>query len=244
MRTLIGILIFANLAFGAWALFIDRPVEPPRARDISKLPRLYLASEAMPGEAPATAANAANGTATTALPVHCETVGPFGDIAAAATAAAVLQARGLVPAQRAEPGPDLVAYWVYLDNVPNDAAAAQLLSKLHEGGVTDARIMPAASADLRRISVGLFNEHQGADRRSRLVKSLGLTPVVTEQHQSQATYWVDLNLTPAQTLSTEGLLPAKANGAHLEIRDCPAPAGSAPAAPVASAPAAAGAPAQ
>ncbi|MEJ0006608.1 MAG: potassium channel family protein [Steroidobacteraceae bacterium] len=50
-----------------------------------------------------------------------------------------------------------------------------------------------------------------------------MTPAITEQHQPQATYWVDINLTsPSQSVSTQGLLPA-AGGAHLEIRDCPAP---------------------
>jgi hypothetical protein len=59
--------------------------------------------------------------------------------------------------------------------------------------------------------------------------------VITEQHQPQATYWVDINLTaPGQSVSAEGLLPP-AVGAHLEIRDCPAVASSAPA-PVAAPP--------
>jgi len=44
------ILLIANLAFAAWARFIDRPTDPPAARDISHLPQLVLASEA-PGRA-------------------------------------------------------------------------------------------------------------------------------------------------------------------------------------------------
>jgi hypothetical protein len=65
---------------------------------------------------------------------------------------------------------------------------------------------------------------------------LGLAPVITEQHQPLATYWIDINLTsPGQSVSTEGLLPPSVAGAHLEIRDCPAAASSAPA-PVAATP--------
>jgi hypothetical protein len=142
----------------------------------------------------------------------------------------LLHSRGFTPSQRDEPGEDLIAYWVYLDNVPSDAAATRLLQKLHSGGVADARLMPVAAAtDPKRISVGLFTEQAGADRRARQVRNIGLTPTITEQRQSQASYWVNINLTtPDQSVSTEGLLPPAAEGAHLEIRDCPAGPGSAP----------------
>ena len=235
MRTPIIILVLANIGFAAWALLIDRPVDAPTARDISHLPKLVLASEPAPGNPLATGAGkdapGAPATAAAAIPVHCVTVGPFGDLAAAAAASSLLHGRGFTPAQRAEPGQDLISYWVYLDNVRSEAAATRVLDKLHSSGVADARVMPLATAtEALRVSVGLFNEHAGAERRARQVRSLGLTPVIAEQHQPQATYWVDINLTsPSQSVSTEGLLPAAAEGAHLEIRDCPVPQGSAPA---------------
>ena len=236
MRTLIVTLIFANIAFAAWALLVDKPLGAPAARDISHLTRLVLASEAVPGTAANAGRAGAAGNSTTAN-ARCVTVGPFGDLGIAASAAALLQSRGFTPTQRDEPGPDLVAYWVYLDNVPSETEAKRLLQKLRASGLTDARAMPVTTAqEARRVSVGLFYEKVGADRRAREVRSLGLTPVVTQQHQSQATYWVDINLTsPDQSVSTEGLLPSVAAGAHLEIRDCPVPSGT-PAASSAPAP--------
>jgi hypothetical protein len=243
LRTLITSLIFANLAVAAWALLIDRPVAAPAAHDLSNLPKLLLVGEAAPGVPIASAAThhpagdrggiPGNGAAAAA---HCVTVGPFSDLVFAAAANALLQTRGFRPTQRDEPGEDLIAYWVYLDNVPSDAAATRLLQRLHNSGVADAHAMPVVTpTDPRRVSVGLFNEQAGAERRARQVKALGLAPVITEQHQPGAAYWVDINLTsPEQSVSTEGLLPPSA-GAHLEIRDCPAAASSAPA-PVAAAP--------
>jgi hypothetical protein len=226
LRTPIVILVFVNLAFAVWALLLDQPVDAPAARDISHLPRLVLASEPVPP----TVAKGRSGGPGAAAHARCVTVGPFSDLAIAAAAASLLQSRGLTPIQRDEPGPDLIAYWVYLDNVPTDAAVARLLQKLHDNGVADARVMPVATpTEARRISVGLFNEQDGAERRARQVKNLGLAPAIAEQHQSQATYWVDINLSsPGQSVSTEGLLPPASTGAHLEIRDCPAPASSAP----------------
>jgi hypothetical protein len=244
LRTLIASLIFANLAFAAWALLIDRPVAAPAAHDISHLPKLELVGEPTPGAASANDSakpGAANGTGNPGhgaiAGAHCVTVGPFSDLVFAAAANALLQTRGFKPTQRDEAGDDLIAYWVYLDNVPSDAAATRLLQRLRSNGVADAHVMPVATAtDPRRVSVGLFNERGGAERRARQVKTLGLAPVVTEQHQPQASYWVDINLTaPGQSVSTEGLLPPTAEGAHLEIRDCPAAASSAPV-PVAAPP--------
>jgi hypothetical protein len=235
LRTPIVILVLVNLAFAAWALLIDRPVDGPAARDITHLPRLVLASE--PTERATKGGPGGAGAAAAAANAHCVTVGPFGDLAIAAAAASLLQTRGYTPIQRDEPGPDLIAYWVYLDNVPTDAAVARLLQKLHDNGVADARVMPIATpTEMRRISVGLFNEQDGAERRARQVKNLGLAPAIAEQHQSQASYWVDIYLnSPGQSVSTEGLLPPAAAGAHLEIRDCPTPASSAPAASSAAA---------
>ena len=237
MRTLLVLLVLVNLGFAAWALLIDRPVYPPAAHDISHLPKLRLASEA----SSATPVAAGSQPANAALPGHCVTVGPFNDIEASAAAAQLLKSRGFTPVQRDEPGADLTDYWVYLD-VATDADANRVLRKLHSGGVADARIMPVTpTSDTRRVSVGLFTERDGADRRSKQVKALGLAPLMSEAHQSQATYWVNIALNaPGQIVSTEGLVPQGTDDGHLEIRDCPVPGSSAPDA--ASAPAASSAP--
>jgi cell division septation protein DedD len=235
LRALIVMLVLANLGFAAWALLIDRPVEVAAARDISHLPTLVLVDDAAPAApAASSAANdvaAAPTVAAPTTPVHCVTVGPFADIAAAAAASALLQSRGFTPTQRDEAGPDLIAYSVYLDDVQSEAAATRVLQKLHSNGIADARVMPiATAAQALRVSVGLFNERKGAERRLKQVKNLGLSAAIAEQHQPQATYWVNINLSsPGQSVSTEGLLPPAATDAHLEISDCPTPPSSAPA---------------
>ena len=205
---------------------VDRPPAPPLARDISHLPGLVLASEPLPGTAPDSAP-----TASTQPSGHCVTVGPFSDLVLSAAAATLLTTRGFTPTQRDEPGQDVVSFWVYLDNVPSEAAANRLLLELRAIGLTDVHTMPVTTpGEARRVSVGLFSERQGAERRARAVKTgLGATPVITEQHNTQANYWVDITLTsPGQTVSTEGLLPPGVKGGHIEVRDCPSPASSAP----------------
>jgi len=219
MRPLIIILVLANLGFAAWALLIDRAPVPPIARDISHLPGLVLVSDPLPASAPGSEPGASPASGG-----HCVTVGPFSDLVLSAAATALLQSRGFEPTQRDEPGQDVVSYWVYLDNVPSEAAANRFLLMLRAIGLDDVHAMPTTTAgEARRVSVGLFTEKEGADRRARAVKAgLGVTPVVTEQHASQATYWVDVNLTsPGESVSTEGLLPPAIKGGHIEIRDCP-----------------------
>ena len=225
MRAFVALLLLANLAFAAWALLIDRPEEAPAARDISHLQRLVLASEPAPGAAVAgSAPTPVIGVAApkpTISSSHCVTVGPFTDPVLSAAASALLQTRGVSPTQRERPGV-VVSYAVYLDNMASDEEANELLQTLRTGGLADARVMPATAANGgRRVSVGLFTERDGAARRAAQVKSLGLTPVITEQRQTQTIYWLDIAATiPGQTISTDGLLPAT-TGQHLEIRDCP-----------------------
>jgi hypothetical protein len=227
MRPLLVILILANLAFAAWALMVDKPPAPPVAREIGHLRGLTLASEPLPGTTPGSAP-----TASTQPGGHCVTVGPFSDLVLSAAAATLLATRGFTPTQRDEPGQDLVSYWVYLDNVPSEAAANRLLLMLRAIGLNDVHAMPTTTpGEARRVSVGLFSEKEGAQRRLREVKAgLGETPVIAEQRSTQANYWVDVTLTsPGQALSTEGLLPPAVKGGHIEVRDCPPPASSAPA---------------
>ncbi|MEJ0006606.1 MAG: hypothetical protein WDM77_09675 [Steroidobacteraceae bacterium] len=100
MRAPITILVLANLGFAAWALLIDRPADPPAARDISRLPKLVLASEPARGTGAAGSGAKDTGSgpsAVAATSTHCVTVGPFSDIATVAAASSLLQSRGFTP---------------------------------------------------------------------------------------------------------------------------------------------------
>lgn len=260
LRGLFFVLIFANLAFFAWAMLIDRPAEPPLNSTISRLPRLKLASEAKAGatsqaqpppaatpspappppaaapahptgavavqpgsaavlasaQAPASTASAATASA------RCITVGPFLEDARALQAASLLKGRGFAPRVRDDQGPAVTQYWVYVPGfkVPADELVA--LQKLQRGGIQDAQIM--AGGDLGRlISVGLFSERAGAERRAAAVQELGMTATIAERRQGEIQHWVDVDLNAStQNLPTEGLLSLEEGGQRLEIKECPA----------------------
>jgi hypothetical protein len=218
MKTAIYILVFANLAFFAWANWIDVPLRASAAQSISGLPQLALATDA-----PAAKTKNAAVARTGAAAARCVSVGPFNTSERAANASSLLRERGLDPKQREEQGETWDGYWVYVGGLRTALDQARVLHTLEEAGLNDARVMPESSAPERRISVGLFSERIRAERRARVLQRLGLKPEIGERRVPGAVYWLDINLAPNEsTLSTEGLLSAEETGARLEVRVCPA----------------------
>ncbi len=264
MRGVFFILLFANLAFFAWARLIDRPAEPPLNSTISRLPRLQLLSEAQggggqgaaapsatpsgaapapergesgapgaggvtsgagPGAAVPPVARTAPPVAGTAPPVaaaaaRCITVGPFADEVHADQASALLKSRGFVPRMRTQPGASVNRYWVFISGFRAPADEAQALQVLQRNGITDAQPMTEAAG--RMISVGLFAERAGAERRAAAVRDLGMKAAISQRKEPRPENWVDVDLSSSiQSLPTEGLLSLEDTGERLEIKECP-----------------------
>jgi cell division septation protein DedD len=236
-RSLFYLLVLVNLAFLAWATLVDVPIEPPPSPPISTLPTLKLASEAparapTPAPAPSDAAPAAAAPANAETPPQaaaapaavtqrCVTVGPFSDLTRAGKAAVLLRDRGFSPRQRAEAGGAWQGYWVYVGGLKSRADQTQVLQRLELSGIRDAHVMPQ-SEEGWRVSVGLFIDRNGAERRARAVHDLGLNAEVVERKQPAAMYWEDLNLQGStQTLPMEGLFSLQDIGERLEVRECP-----------------------
>ncbi len=231
MRNAILILVLVNLVFMAWTRWIDVRAEPPVSEADAHLPRLMLASEAPARPAAKTAAavpapeasgSGAEPSAAAAPPPgrRCVTVGPFNDLAEETRAANLLQERGLTPQQRSESGEVRDGYWVYVAGIKSAADEARVLRTLQDAGVGDAHAV-APTEDGRRVSVGLFIERPGAERRARAVEHLGFSPDIVDRHKSGTVYWVDLDLgTSDAAVPTEGLAPAN-EAVKAQPRACP-----------------------
>ena len=222
MRTAVYVLVFVNLAFFAWAAWIDAPPAAPAAQSISRLPQLALASDAQAktkSTVLAAAAPAGNQPAQ-----RCVSVGPFNTLDRVQSAAALLRDRGFEPKQREEDGETWDGYWVYVGGLKTTADESRVMRILEQAELYDARVMPQTEAG-RRISVGLFSERIRAERRVRVLKRLGLTPEIGERRLPGTVYWVDLNLGPNDNaVPTDGLVSLEEAGSRLEVRVCPAPA--------------------
>lgn len=219
-------LLVVNLAYFAWAEWIDVPKAPAVNHAVARLPRLKLVSELPPSEAPAaeprrTAYNEYSDTA------PCMSVGPFADILSSAQAAEILKAKGFEPRQRAAVGDMLEQYWVSVAGAKSDADTLRVLKTLTDHGIKDAEPMP--DDPNRLISVGLFTDREHAEKRADAVRHLGLSANISERKLPSAVYWVDL--TPQVGLHSVPLQALFAAGVNTKIgvQPCPAPAGQTPA---------------
>lgn len=260
MRVAFFVLLLVNLAFMAWAGWVDTPRQAKTPDATARLPRLKLVSEASTPKQGNNTGGTGGGAVqkmamTTASPppaalaapaetARCVSVGPFNDIATAAKAVGALQTRGLATSNvRAAPGDVEDGYWVYIAGVADAAAAAKIVETLGNGGIKDAHLMPEID-DAHRISVGLFSELPRAAKRAKAVAKLGFRPEVGPHTQTATVYWVDLALKASdQAVPVQDLLSADSGNTHLSVETCPAPgvqpaaAPSVPASPTETAPA-------
>ena len=162
------------------------------------------------------------GAGSTATAPRCTTVGPFRELAQAATAAATLRTAGYQPTQRVAEGDVWIGYWVYIDAIPTEAEANAILAKVRGEGVTDSYVIPNSDSG-NLVSLGVFSEISGVARRREQVRSLGYDPKVVDRTRRATVYWVDVQLAADQTLDFDALqTPGRIQ--RLEQRNCEAPA--------------------
>jgi cell division septation protein DedD len=219
MRNIFLALVLANLAFAAWhAWFAEpprtippAPVDVPGITLVSELPAgaadLPVAGRAAALGAPAGQAAIDPPSAENAVPAaqgRCTSVGPFRDLAQAATAAANLRMAGYSPTQRVAEGDVWIGYWVYIGAIPSQAEANDVLGKIRATGVTDSYVIPNTDSG-NLVSLGVFSEISGVTRRRDEMRALGYEPTVVDRTRRATVYWVDVILEPGQTLELETL---------------------------------------
>jgi hypothetical protein len=224
-------LLFANLAYFAWAHWVDSPRPVVENAAFAKLPKLKMRNEIVePVAAPVSGSAHKVALHTPAAPGSCVSIGPFADISSSARAAAVLKDKGFDPRQRAVAGETSDGFWVYVAGLKSDDQVETVRKDLVFHGITDAHAMADAGAADRRVSVGLFSERDRADKRAKQVQKLGLKAEVAERKLQASVYWVDVT-PPSENASVpiDDLLD-EGGGSKIGVQAC-----SPPAAPVAPA---------
>ncbi len=217
MRVIFALLVLANVAWFAWAHWVEQPVEDATPARV-EAPRLVLAREA-----PATEAAARP-------PIrpadNCLSMGPFSDLTDAARASTLLRENGLQPRQRAGQSVVWKGYWVSLEQVPDRPSAEGIIERLRRFGIGDAYSMPDEGRQIT-ISLGLFSERQRALQRMDEVKALGFEPLMAERERSGTVYWIDVDVEPPAKLPDAALLDGGGGRIlRLEIEPCDASAGT------------------
>ena len=223
MRPLVLGLLLANLLFFGWAEWIDVP-PPPAPSSIAGLPSLTLVRELPPDQRAALARK----MSLEAPPPVCVSVGPFDDAGIAAKAEALLQAKSFAPQQRTAQAPALQRIWVYLDGFHTDVAVTRVLHRLERAGIDDAEAMPP-EAGRRRISLGLYGDHDRADARAKAVRALGLRPQMGQRTVPGTVYWLDLKLANRSvSVPLKDVSDLEPGGARSPISVQPCPTAPAP----------------
>jgi cell division septation protein DedD len=242
VRAVFFLLVFANLAFLAWAEWVDAPQPAPANEAYAKLPRLKLVNELPATDArPSSGNDSANGAGSarkTALeltpptPVatsRCLSVGPFDDQPSATRGASQLREQGLAPRQRIEKGEISKGFWVYIGGLKTDGDVADVLRTLEQSHIEDAHVMSDAG-DVHRVSVGLFSERGRADRRAESLQKLGLHPEVAERKLPATLFWMDMDLPAGSASPTAPTVQdaASTGGAASRVGFLPCPTGAPP----------------
>jgi cell division septation protein DedD len=175
------------------------------------------AATAAQSEATESATGAADTGKETAS-TRCVTVGPFRELAQAATAAANLRMAGYQPTQRVAEGDIWIGYWVYIQGIPTEAEANQILTKVRAKGLTDSYVIPNSDSG-SLVSLGVFSEISGVSRRREEVRALGYEPTVVDRTRRATVYWVDVTIAADQTLDFE-TLQTPGRIIRLEQRNC------------------------
>ena len=217
MRTIFISLLLANLAYFAWARWVDVP--PPPASEASvRLPQLKLVEELPPDQRPALGA-----VHPTVLNdgTECHSVGPFADVEGSVRAASLLSARGFALRQRTEQGQGSEGYWVYVTGVKTQAEADHALATLEQGGIKDGVLMPESADAGRRVSLGLFSDRTRAEKRVQAARDAGLKAEISERKLSGTVYWVDF--APPRGADANALQDVIAAGGstHVVVQACP-----------------------
>jgi hypothetical protein len=232
VRAVFFVLVFANLAYLAWAEWIDAPQPVPTNAAFAKLPRLKLVNELSENDArPSSSNGSARKTALEVAPQvaspaisRCLSVGPFDDQASASRGGAKLREKGLSPRQRTAKGEISKGFWVYIGGLKTDGDVAAVLRTLEQSHVEDAHLM-SDTGDVRQVSMGLFSERDRADRRAESVQKLGLHPEVGERKLPVTVFWMDLDLAPGAARPTAEDVVGEGQGAgegsRIEVVPCP-----------------------
>jgi hypothetical protein len=218
VRRLFFALLFANVMYFGWALWVTPPPTVPPNETLARLPHMKLVDELPPDQRPDPNAK----PAPTGALQSCLSIGPFADVNLSAQAAAILKEQGFDPKQRAALREMGQGFWVFIANLPTEADSDRMLASLEHNGIKDALVMPASADAGRRISLGLFTERARAERRAESVRAMGLKAEVAERKLPSTVYWVDLAPQPGMTTVPLQELFAQGVSTKVSVQTCPA----------------------
>ena len=202
MKNLLLLLILANILYLMWGMFTTREPQPGVAVvEESELgPPLEVTADRDSSTIASVGAVLGSGDPSDLEAVvgrSCVTIGPFKVREDADTAELEYTNQGMRAAVRPEQGQIFVGHWVQIRNVPDEAAASEMLDKLKSGGLTDAYLVRTEDEGLK-ISLGLFGVVESAERVELQARSMDLPADISPRTREGTVFFVDIGLPPGK----------------------------------------------
>ena len=236
-RTVSLLLVLTNLFYWAWSAWIVQPsivgLEDHRIESVPQLVMISVAeqeaqkansnanvakpAEISPESVP-TGVSANLSVGTEAAGLICQRIGSFFDVQVATAAAQWLRQEG-IEAQKQSGKESILGYWVYLPKYPVRDAAVQVVEALREKGVDDLFIETAAP-HANSVSLGLYLQRSGAERRARQIQSLGYPSRIGNKETEQQVFWVDIQVESGREIPLNQLQAPVGQVQRLKIKGC------------------------
>jgi len=205
MKNILLALLVANILYFVWGMLEDEESQP--GVDIveeSELgpPLNVTANQDSDAVASVGAVLGSGGPSALEAVVgrSCVSIGPFTDSTDAESAVMAYSSEGMKTFLRRKRDFIFVGHWVQIRDVPDDAAAAAMLSTLRAGGLTDAYKNVTEDEGIK-ISLGLFGELERAERVELQARSLDLPAEISPRTREGDVLYVDIALQPGRGAS-------------------------------------------
>jgi hypothetical protein len=156
-------------------------------------------------------------------PARCYSLGPFSDKAKAETMVSVFAKQNVEATLRRIQQTQVTGYWIYLPPYSSTAAATAVTRQLAAKGLHDYYVV-ASPPNANAISLGLFRERSGAERRLARVRKMGFQPKLQVRTADKELFWLDYS-DPGNGTIGAGLWANVQNGGgtlQRVERSCPA----------------------
>ena len=202
MKNLLLLLLLANILYFMWGMFSGSGSEPGvTIVDESDLgPPLAVTANRDAGAAASVGAVLGSGEPSDLAAVvgrSCVTVGPFRSSEDADRAKLEYAGEGMRTALRAGQGQIFIGHSVSVQNVASREEGRSMLSRLHEGGLSDAFIV-GNDEEGYSISLGIFGNQSNAEKVELQAKSIGFDVNVAPMTRDAAVFFVDIGLPPGK----------------------------------------------
>lgn len=148
-------------------------------------------------------------------PARCYSLGPFNDKANADKMVAVFAKQNVNATLRKIRQTQVTGYWIYLPPYPSTAAATAVTRQLGAKGLHDYYVV-ASAPDANAISLGLFRERSGAERRLARVRKMGFQPKLQVRTSDKELFWLDYRDPGNGTIGAGLWANAQDNGGTLQ----------------------------